>query len=85
MTLRLFLANYSPLEGESQKPSRQATADAVGGAPSPTDPPLSPLPQGEVISPHRLACGLMPLFRRLPLKGGVMRRVQLDLRRGNRG
>ena len=24
---------YSPLEGESQKPSRQATADAVGGRP----------------------------------------------------
>ena len=26
--------HYSPLEGESQKPSRQATADAVGGASS---------------------------------------------------
>ena len=24
-------ANHSPLEGESQKPSRQAKADAVGG------------------------------------------------------
>ena len=24
-------SNHSPLEGESQKPSRQAKADAVGG------------------------------------------------------
>ena len=28
----LYRGNHSPLEGESQKPSRQAKADAVGGA-----------------------------------------------------
>ena len=29
--------NHSPLEGESQKPSRQAKADAVGGEPGRQD------------------------------------------------
>ena len=29
----LYRGNHSPLEGESQKPSRQAKADAVGGEP----------------------------------------------------
>ena len=30
-------ANHSPLEGESQKPSRQAKADAVGGIGAPPE------------------------------------------------
>ena len=40
-------STHSPLEGESQKPSRQATVDAVGGGPSPKDWRLSTLPRGE--------------------------------------
>ena len=31
--------NHSPLEGESQKPSRQAPADAVGGNSIDASPP----------------------------------------------
>ena len=74
-------SNHSPLEGESQKPSRQATADAVGGQPTPGPPPpahpyrrrgsaLSSVYRVSepFISPHRLDGGL----RRLPLKGGVI-------------
>ena len=34
--------NHSPLEGESQKPSRQAPAEAVGGSGAPA--PLAPSP-----------------------------------------
>ena len=34
--------NHSPLEGESQKPSRQASAEAVGGSGAPA--PLAPSP-----------------------------------------
>ena len=62
---RVRLSHHSPLEGESQKPSREAKADAVGG---------SPLRKADVLcsSPHRRACGLAPLPCRLPLKGGVM-------------
>ena len=53
----VFCVDHSPLEGESQKPSRQAKADAVGGPnrdakasnwkhPSGTRPLTPPLPLG---------------------------------------
>ena len=70
----LHRGNHSPLEGESQKPSRQAKADAVGGQPIPaTLPPIVPL-----IVTHRAprppppARLRAPPSRRLPLKGGVI-------------
>ncbi len=59
----------NPLEGESQKPSREATAEAVGGNIPERLSPFDPL-----LSPHRLAGGRAPWSRRLPLKGGVMGR-----------
>ncbi len=68
-TLVPDVLNHSPLEGESQKPSQEAKAEAVGGQPA------APRSSCESLSsPHRRAGGLAPLSCRLPLKGGVMRR-----------
>ena len=62
------LSHHSPLEGESQKPSREAKADAVGGLPPPRKigvarPSLIP-------PPARLRAGTLALP--FPLKGGVI-------------
>ena len=67
-------SHHSPLEGESQQPSRQAPAAAVGG--------MRPLRFSWAVgcsrrfrcSPHRRDIGLAPSSCRLPLKGGVMHR-----------
>ena len=45
--------------------------------------PWHPLPADT--TPHRLACGLAPLFRRLPLKGGVMDLTPTLSRQGRGG
>ena len=66
---------HSPLERESQKPSRQAKADAVGG---PTN--TRHLAQGSASDRHSRGAAsppparlrAPPWSRRLPLKGGVI-------------
>ena len=45
------LSHHSPLEGESQKPSREATADAVGGILSPKAARLATVPLPPTGSP----------------------------------
>ena len=63
---------HSPLEGESQRPSRQAKADAVGGQPIPASlPPVVPLivTHGAPRPPLRLDCGLRPCLADSPSRG----------------
>ncbi len=64
---------HSPLEGESQRPSRQAKADAVGGA---TNTRLLAAgsasdrhSRGAAYPPHRLDCGLRPGLADSPSRG----------------
>ena len=48
---------HSPLEGESQKPSRQAPAEAVGaGSVAPLAPSSSPLPISRLMQEIRRGC-----------------------------
>ena len=49
------LKNHSPLEGESQKPSRMAKADAVGGRRRPFPP--APHSRDAALPPHRIDRG----------------------------
>ena len=51
------LSHHSPLEGESQKPSREATADAVGGILSPKAARLATFPPPPTGSPAGCALG----------------------------
>ena len=68
-----YRGNHSPLEGESQKPSRQAKADAVGGptntrylaAGSASDRHS----RGAAFAPLRLDCGLRPGLADPPSRG----------------
>ena len=84
-------SNHSPLEGESQKPSRQATADAVGGQPTPGYPASSTSIQASGLCSFQCLSGVgafhfppparlraAPWSCRLPLKGGVIRLVMFE-------
>ena len=66
-------SHHSPLEGESQQPSRQATAAAVGGRRHLRLSWAVGCSRRFRCSPHRRDFGLAPSSCRLPLKGGVMR------------
>ena len=52
---------HSPLEGESQKPSRQAKADAVGGWTPTRQAKADSHSRDAAFAPLRLDCGLRPL------------------------
>ena len=72
---------HSPLEGESQRPSRQAKADAVGGQPIPASlPPVVPLivTHGAPRTPPPARLRASPLSCRLPLEGGVIHVVMVE-------
>ena len=72
---------HSPLEGESQRPSRQAKADAVGGA---TNTRLlaagsaSDRHSRGAASPPPARLRASPLSCRLPLEGGVIQVVMVE-------
>ena len=52
--------NHSPLEGESQKPSRQAKADAVGGGRRPTSQKADVHPLGNSRLPREVQPPALP-------------------------
>ena len=61
----MLYANHSPLEGESQKPSRQAKADAVGGTPG----------RQAVAGSHAGPCGTVLIYSNLSCDAACLLRA----------
>jgi len=73
---RLFRTHHSPLEGESARRGRKPEVAPVGGAAKASAAPHRLRePQGPP-TPHRSSRRLAAWLLRLPLKGGVMRRMR---------